>query len=113
MTSPPGPHSTFDARPGAESPHCPRVPRRESPPRRPEDPRQRARLTGAQVGELIHSELPRDAHDQEQVGVRGTLSQGAWTHPFQSLCGPGAACWAPGHQGSLGTLTGPPLTHTN
>lgn len=32
VTSPPGPHSTFDARPGAESPHCPRVPRRESPP---------------------------------------------------------------------------------
>lgn len=35
----------------------------------PEDPRQRACLSGAQVGELIYSELPRDAHDQEQVGL--------------------------------------------
>jgi hypothetical protein len=38
-------------------------------PGRPEDPRQRARLTRTQVRELFHSEFSRDAHNQEQVGL--------------------------------------------
>lgn len=92
----------LEARPGAESPPLPPCAPQGEPPGRPEDPRQRARLPGAQVRELIHSELPRDAHDQKQVGAWGMLSRGAWVWRAHSFS---PTVWAPG---CPGTWTRPP-----
>lgn len=72
----------------------------------PEDPRQWARLAGAQVRELVHSELPRDAHGQEQVRLAARRTK-AWewrAHASHSLGLEGL--------GRLGILLVPPVTLT-
>lgn len=72
LLSPPGPHSALTPGLVLNPPTAPCALQGESPGW-PEDPRQRTCLTGAQVRELLHPELPRDANDQEQVGAQDSL----------------------------------------
>lgn len=112
--SPPGPHSALMPGPVLIPPLSPCAPQGE-PSSWPEDPRQRACLTGAQVRELLHSELPRDANDQEQVGLGARWAETAVVGSFfPPPPGPGAAgVLTPPHQasGRPGTLSDCPLTH--
>lgn len=101
--SPPGPHSTLDARPSAESPRCPRVPHRESPPAGQKTP------DSGHVSQEPKSENSSTQSSPEMPTTKNRLGLGAhragslWVvgSSFPSPPGPGAA--TPGRWGSLGT----------
>lgn len=116
MTSPPGPRSTLNARPGAESPCCPRVPRRESPPAGQKTP------DSGHVSQEPKSENSSTQSSPEMPTTKNRLGFGArrarglgltLSSPCVGLGLPGSIGTAtPGHQGGPGPLPGPPLTHT-
>lgn len=113
LLSPPGPHSTLGARPSAESPCCPRVPCRESPPAGQKTP------DSGHVSQEPRSENSSTQSSPEMPTTKNRLGLGA--HPPLILSSPCPDLGLPrgidsttlGCQGELGTFSDHPLTHTH